>query len=135
MPIIDHIGIALKEFGDTAKILKMLGLESYDPEDVADQKVNTWSFQAGPSEIELLSPSADDSPIAKYLENKGAGIHHLAVRVKDIRQEIAKITEAGIRMIDETPRVGAGGKLIAFIHPKYTGGILIELTQQKTKNQ
>ena len=129
MPIIDHIGIALKEFGDTAKILKMLDMDSHDPEEMADQKVQTWSFRAGPSEIELLSPTEAGSPIAKYLETKGAGIHHLAIGVKDIKQEIAKMTEAGIIMIDEIPRKGAGGKLIAFIHPKSTGGILIELTQ------
>lgn len=129
MKTIDHIGIALDDFGETGKVLELIGLKPHHPEEVADQKVKTWSFQSGESEIELLQPTADDSPIAKFIEKKGRGIHHLAVRVDDITREIEHLKNSGIIMIDNTPRRGAGGKLIAFIHPKSTGGILIELTQ------
>ena len=126
---IDHIGIALDEFGETGNILKIIGLKSHQPEEVSEQKVNTWSFQAGDSELELLIPTSSESPIAKYIDKKGKGIHHLALRVDDVKAEIEKLTTAGIKMIDHEPRLGAGNKLIAFIHPKSTGGILIELTQ------
>jgi len=129
MITIDHIGIALDEFGDTANILKIIGLQSHPPEEVSDQKVNTWSFRAGESELELLAPTSAESPIAKYIDKKGKGIHHLALRVDDVKSEIAKLSLAGVKMIDNEPRLGAGNKLIAFIHPKSTGGILIELTQ------
>ena len=129
MPSIDHIGIAVLDFEAVAKALKLLGIEPHPPENVPDQKVETWSFPAGESEIELLKPTAVDSPISKYLDRKGTGIHHIALRVEDIRAEIARLQAAGIRMIDDEPRAGAGGKLIAFIHPKSTGGILIELSE------
>ncbi|MBC8278846.1 MAG: methylmalonyl-CoA epimerase [FCB group bacterium] len=129
MITIDHIGIALDEFGDTANILKIIGLESHHPEEVPNQKVNTWSFQAGESELELLAPTSEESPIAKYIDKKGQGIHHLALRVENVKAEIEKLSSAGVKMIDHEPRLGAGNKLIAFIHPKSTGGILIELTQ------
>ncbi len=127
--IIDHIGVAVPDFEGAGEILKILGLEHHPPEEVADQKVKTLSFRAGDSEIELLTPTANDSPIAKYLAKKGSGIHHLALRVDDVEAVIARLTEKGVEMIDRQPRRGAGGKLIAFIHPKSTGGILIELTQ------
>ena len=129
MVIIDHIGVALDDFGETGKILKLIGLEAHDPEDVPDQQVNTWSFQAGDSEVELLSPASKESPIAKFIDKKGKGIHHLALRVKNIRAEIDRLQSSGVRMIDVEPRKGAGNKLIAFIHPQSTGGILIELTE------
>ncbi len=130
MPIIDHIGIALNDFSQAGKILKLLRLDAADePEVVMEQMVKTWSFRAGASEVELLIPTEAESPIAKFIEKKGVGIHHIAVRVNDLAVEIARLQAEGIIMIDETPRKGAGGKLIAFIHPKSTGGILIELTQ------
>ena len=128
---IDHIGIAVPELEGAAEIFKILGLKAHEPEEVAEQRVYTQSFQAGENEIELLKPTSDDSPIAKFLEKKGTGIHHVAIRVENIENEIAVLMEKGIRMIDEKPRPGAGGKMIAFIHPKSTGGILIELTQIK----
>jgi methylmalonyl-CoA epimerase len=98
---------------------------------VPEQKVETYSFQAGESEIELLKPVSPDSPVSTFLTNKGAGIHHLALRVENLEVELAKLKAKGLRLIDEVPRIGAGGKKIAFIHPKSTGGILIELTQVK----
>ena len=129
MKTIDHIGVALPDFGAAAKIFELLGLQRHDPEEIAEQEVETLSFQVGDSEIELLKPTSPDSPIAKFLDKKGAGIHHFALRVEDIEREIAHLKAEGIRMIDEQPRRGAGGKRIAFIHPKSTGGILIELTE------
>ena len=131
---IDHIGIALPDYSELGALLgNILKLASNEPEEVADQRVSTWSFKAGESEIELLVPTSEDSPIAKYIENKGAGLHHIAFRVDDIDSELAKLTAAGVRLIDREPRIGAGGKLIAFLHPKSTGGILIELTQVRCK--
>lgn len=131
LKFIDHIGVAVPDLEKAAAIFKILGLHAHEPEEVSDQKVFTQSFQVGDSEIELLKPTADDSPIAKYLEKKGAGIHHVAIRVKDIESEIELLKAKGIIMIDEKPRPGAGDKMIAFIHPKSTGGILIELTQME----
>ena len=131
LKFIDHIGVAVPDLEKAAAIFKILGLHAHEPEEVVDQKVFTQSFQVGDSEIELLKPTADDSPIAKYLEKKGAGIHHVAIRVKDIESEIELLKAKGIIMIDEKPRPGAGDKMIAFIHPKSTGGILIELTQME----
>jgi len=134
MAIIDHIGIAVNDFSEAGRIFKLLNLTaSEEREEVAEQQVNTWSFRAGASEVELLVPSGSESPIAKYIEKKGVGIHHIAIRVKDLAGEIARLKSAGIKMIDERPRKGAGVKLIAFIHPQSTGGILIELTQKSGK--
>ena len=129
--IIDHIGLAVPDFGKAAEVLKLLGLQPHPPEEVPDQKVKTLSFRAGDSEIELLVPASPASPIAKFLEKRGAGIHHLALRVENLDLEIARLRGAGVRMIDDEPRKGAGGKRIAFIHPKSTGGILIELAEVK----
>ena len=133
MPIIDHIGIALSDFAELGRVLESLGLVPQQPEEIPEQKVNTWDFRAGSALIELLIPTSPDSPIAKYLEKKGAGIHHIAIRVQDIKAQIAEFKAKGYQMIDENPRKGAGGKLIAFLHPKSTGGILIELVQVKRK--
>ncbi|NQS98352.1 MAG: methylmalonyl-CoA epimerase [candidate division Zixibacteria bacterium] len=126
---IDHIGVALSDSKETAKFLELLELKSHRPEEIPDQMVKVRSFTVGESEIELLTPTSPDSPIAKFLESKGLGIHHIAIRVDDIEAEIARLKSKGCRIVDEKPRQGAGGKLIAFIHPKSTGGILIELVQ------
>jgi len=129
MKKIDHIGIAVRDFKAVKYILNLLNIENHQPETVADQKVETLSFAMGDNEIELLKPTDADSSIAKYLDKKGTGIHHIAIKVENLDKEIARLIESGIRMIDEKPRIGAGGKKIAFIHPKSTGGILIELTE------
>ena len=126
---IDHIGIALSDFDETAKMLELLGLKAHTPEEIPDQMVKVQSFTIGESDIELLTPTSSDSPIAQFLSKKGPGIHHIAIRVDDIETEIAHLKSKGCRMVDEKPRQGAGGKLIAFLHPKSTGGILIELVQ------
>ena len=128
---IDHIGIATHSI-DEAAILwrKALGLEIAEPEEVAEQKVRVAMLAIGESRIELLEASSDDSPISKFLENRGPGIHHIAVRVDDIRGALARLKQSGARLIDEEPRVGARGCLVAFVHPSSTGGVLLELVQQ-----
>ena len=128
---IDHIGIATHSI-DEAAILwrKALGLEIAEPEEVAEQKVRVAMLGIGESRIELLEATSDDSPISTFLEKRGPGIHHIAVRVDDIRGALARLKQSGARLIDEEPRVGARGCLVAFVHPSSTGGVLLELVQQ-----
>jgi methylmalonyl-CoA/ethylmalonyl-CoA epimerase len=131
--ILDHIGIAVKDFGNLENVLKLLGFRPHQIEELTEQKVRVLSFSIGDSEIELLQPTAEDSPITKFLNTKGVGIHHLAFKVDDLSAKLAELKVWGVELIDERPRLGAGGKKIAFIHPKSTGGILIELTQKINK--
>jgi methylmalonyl-CoA/ethylmalonyl-CoA epimerase len=127
---IDHIGIAVKDLDAAEKTYtQLLGVPPYKRETVASQQVVTSFFKIGESKIELLSPTAPESPIAKFLENKGEGIHHLAFGVKDIVASLAKLKAQGFRLIHETPIQGADQKLIAFVHPKDTTGALIELCE------
>lgn len=129
--IIDHIGIAVKSIPEALEFWeKTLGVKCTGVEEVADQKVKTAFLPLKDSEVELLEPTADDSPVAKYIEKRGEGIHHLALRVDDLEAALAELKEKGVRLIDEKPRKGAGGAMIAFIHPKATGGILLELSQR-----
>jgi len=109
-----------------------LGLDVTDPEEVAEQKVRIAMLSIGESRIELLEATSADSPISKFLEKRGPGIHHIAVQVDDIRAALAKFREKGARLIDEEPRRGAGGCLVAFVHPSSTGGVLLELVQNST---
>lgn len=129
---VDHIGIAasdLKEVG--AFYENALGLKSTGEETVAEQKVTTGFFPTpNGSEIELLVATEADSPIAKYIEKKGEGIQHIALRVDNIENALSDLKEKGVRLIDEKPRKGAGGAMIAFIHPKATHGVLLELCQR-----
>jgi len=128
---IDHIGIATNGIDDAAKWWReTLGLDCGEPEEVAEQKVRVAMLPLGESSIELLEPTSPDSPISKFLDKRGPGIHHIAVRVDDIRDTLAKMKEKGARLIDEQPRTGAGGCLVAFVHPSSTGGVLIELVQK-----
>ena len=108
----------------------MLGLEFEGTETVAEQKVTTAFFQVGESEVELLESTAPDGPIAKYLEKKGEGIQHVAFRVENVESALKELKEKGIRLIDEKPRTGAGGAKIAFLHPKSTNGVLVELCER-----
>ena len=128
---IDHLGIAVKSV-DEGKTFWMdtLGLEFEGTETVAEQKVTTAFFPVGESEVELLESTAPDDPIAKYLEKKGPGIQHIAFRVENIEAALQELKEKGVRLIDETPRKGAGGAKIAFLHPKATGGVLVELCER-----
>lgn len=128
---IDHIGIAVKDLEAASKFYETLGLVSTGIEVVEEQKVKVAFFPCGDSEFELLESTAEDGPIAKFIEKKGEGIQHVAVRVPNIEEAIAEMKEKGVRMIDETPRYGAGGARIAFCHPKSTGGILLELSERK----
>ena len=129
--IIDHLGIATAELSASLKFWQTaLGLELVATEEVPDQQVRVAMLPMGETNIELLEPTSDSSPIAKFLSKRGPGIHHLAVRVDDICATLASLKENGTRLIDDEPRVGAGGCLIAFIHPSATNGVLVELVQR-----
>jgi len=127
---IAHLGIAVKDL-DAGKNLygKNLGLALKGDEEVETQKVKVSFIGVGESNLELLIPTADDSPVAKFLETKGEGFHHLALEVEDLAAALEELKAAGVRLIDEKPREGAHGALVAFIHPKATYGLLLELCQ------
>lgn len=127
---IDHIGIAVKSIDETIPFYRdNLGMELKGIEEVAEQKVRVAMLCIGESKIELLEPTSEDSPVAKYMEKNGPGIHHLAYEVTDIESGIARLIREGARMIDETPRNGAHGTRIAFVHPKSSFGVLTEICQ------
>lgn len=127
---IAHLGIAVKDLDPTKKLYQEnLGLKLKGEEVVETQKVRVSFLQVGESNLELLLPTTADSPVAKFLENKGEGFHHLALEVEDIEAAVAELKAAGVRLIDETPREGAHGSRVAFIHPKATFGLLVELCQ------
>lgn len=129
---ISHLGIATKQIDEALKFWEdALGLENVHTETVEDQKVRVAMLPLGETNIELLEPTADDSPIQKFLEKRGGGIHHIAVEVEDIEASLAKLKNQGMRLIDEKPRVGAEGCLVAFVHPAAAGGVLMELVQKK----
>ena len=128
---IDHIGIAVKNLAESSKFYEALGIKSTGVEEVAEQKVKVSFFPVGDSEIELLESTSPDGPIAKYIEKNGEGMQHMALRVDDIEAALVELKARGIRLIDEKPRYGAGGARIAFVHPKSTGGILLELSERK----
>ncbi|RJR45810.1 MAG: methylmalonyl-CoA epimerase [Deltaproteobacteria bacterium] len=127
---IAHLGIAIKDL-DAGKNLygKNLGLALKGDEVVESQKVKVSFIGVGESNLELLIPTADDSPVAKFLDTKGEGFHHLALEVEDLAGALEELKAAGVRLIDEKPREGAHGALVAFIHPKATYGLLLELCQ------
>ncbi len=128
---IDHLGIAVRSIDAALPLYAgMLGLKLHEIEDVPDQGVRTAVFALGESRIELLEPTTPDSPVAKFLEKRGEGIHHVALGVDDVVMALARLKAEGVRLIDETPRKGAGGAMIAFVHPKSTGGVLLELCQR-----
>ena len=128
--IIDHIGIAVGDLNASLAFFRdALGLELEAPEDVPSQRVRAHFLQAGEAAIELVEPTSDDSPIAKYLAKRGPGLHHVALRVDDIVAALAELKAKGVRLIDEVPRPGAHHSLVAFIHPASTHGVLVELKQ------
>ena len=128
---IDHLGIAVNSVEEGKKFWSdVLGLEFEGAETVEEQKVTTAFFPVGQSEVELLESTSPDGPVAKYIEKKGQGIQHIAFRVENIDEALEELKEKGIRLIDEKPRKGAGGAQIAFLHPKATGGVLVELCQR-----
>jgi len=127
---IHHIGIATTEIGGAAEIWDdLLGLKADHTEEVAGQKVRVCMLPIGESRLELLEPMSPDSPISKFLEKRGGGIHHIALSVENIRATLQDLKTKGSRLIDEEPRVGAGGCLVAFIHPSSTAGVLVELVE------
>jgi methylmalonyl-CoA/ethylmalonyl-CoA epimerase len=129
---IDHIGIATRELADAISIWRdALGLDAAHSEEVAEQGVRVTMLPIGESQIELLEPLAADSPVGKFLDKKGPGIHHIAIRVDDIESALARLKEKGARLIDETPRVGANNCLVAFVHPAAANGVLLELVQHR----
>jgi methylmalonyl-CoA epimerase len=128
---IHHIGIATDEIGGAAKLWRdLLGLEADHTEEVPTQKVRVCMLPVAGSRLELLEPMSEDSPISRFLNKRGAGIHHVALSVEDIRKSLADLKSKGTKLIDEEPRMGAGGCLVAFIHPSSTGGVLLELVQE-----
>ena len=128
---IDHLGIAVKSIDETMKFYtEALGLSLDHIEEVPDQKVRVAMLPVGESKIELLEPLSDDSPIASTIEKRGEGVAHVAFAVENIEEALAKAKAAGYRLIDETPRIGAGGAKIAFIHPRSSFGVLIELCEK-----
>lgn len=128
---IDHIGIAVSNLEEALKFYEgVLGMNLQGTEIVEEQKVKVAFLPIGDTEIELLESTDKDGPIARFIEKKGEGIQHIAYRVDDIEKEIEEMKQKGIRMIDEVPRYGAGGAKIAFLHPKSTNGVLIELCQR-----
>ncbi|QFZ54529.1 methylmalonyl-CoA epimerase [Oceanihabitans sp. IOP_32] len=131
---IEHIGIAVKNLDDSnALFSKLFGKPHYKIEEVASEGVNTSFFKVGDNKIELLEATTKTSPIAKFIEKKGEGIHHIAFDVDDIRAEIKRLKNEGFKMINETPKLGADNKLVAFLHPKSSNGVLIELCQEIKK--
>ncbi len=128
---IDHLGIAVKNM-DHGKIFwsDILGLKFAGKETIEAQKVTTGFLPVGESEIELLESTSPDGPVAKYIDKKGEGIQHVAFRVENIEEALKELKEKGVRLIDEKPRDGAGGAKIAFLHPKATAGVLVELCER-----
>lgn len=129
---VDHIGIAVKSIDAAKKLYQdVLGLDYAGSETVEEQKVTTAFLPVGESEVELLESTAPDGPVAKYIEKRGEGIQHIAFRVENIEAALAELKEKGIQLIDEKPRRGAGGAKIAFLHPKSTYGVLVELCERE----
>jgi len=127
-----HIGIAVKSLKESAPVFeKIFGTKASKTEFVEDQQVNVRKIHLDNCEVELLEGTSEDSPITKFIERKGEGIHHISFGVKDIQNSLNNIKEVGIELINETPRIGANGMFVAFLHPKSTNNVLIELTQSK----
>lgn len=128
---IEHIGIAVKNLEAANQLYeKLLGLAPYKEEEVEGQGVITSFFKAGEAKVELLEATREDSPIAKYLNKKGEGIHHVAFEVDNIEQEMERLKKEGFQLLNEKPQRGADNKLVCFIHPKTANGVLVELCQQ-----
>lgn len=125
----DHIGIAVKNLDEAVDLYKKLGFELKEIEEVAEQKVRVAMLPVGESKIELLEATSDDSAVAKFIEKRGEGIHHIAVNVEDIEKALENAKANGLVLIDEKPRIGAGGKKVAFVHPKSTKGVLLEFVE------
>ncbi len=129
--VVDHIGVAVKDLQKALTFWeKSLGIPCAGVEEVTEQKVRTAFLPVGDTEVELLEPTSDESPVAKFIEKKGEGIHHIALRVENLEAALEDLKAQGVQLIDEKPRYGAGGARIAFVHPKATGGVLLELSER-----
>ncbi len=129
---IEHIGIAVKDIEKSIKYYEnILGLKCYNIEEIKEQKVKTAFFQIGETKIELLQSTEKNSTINKFIEKRGEGIHHIAFHVNNLKENLSELKTKGIKLIDEEPKKGAEGLDIAFLHPKYTGGVLTELCEKK----
>ena len=129
---IEHIGIAVRDLSQANDLFKKLfGEAAYKSETVDSEKVTTSFFKVGPNKIELLEAEAPESAISKFIEKKGEGIHHIAFEVDDIHQEMDRLKKEGFTLINEQPKDGADNKLVCFLHPKSTNGVLVELCQEK----
>lgn len=129
---IDHVGIAVKDLEQAKKFYtEVLGMTAMGEEIVEQQKVKVCFIPCGDSEVELLESTSPDGPIAKFIEKNGEGIQHIAIRVDNIKAALEDLKAKGVRLIDQEPRYGAGGASIAFVHPKATGGVLLELSERK----
>jgi len=130
---LEHLGIAVADLTAARKLYtKLLNVAPYKEEVVEEQGVTTLFFMAGESKVELLEATRPDSPIAKYIEKRGEGIHHVAFEVKDIHAEMERLRKEGFRLLSEEPTVGADNKLVCFVHPKSAGGVLVELCQSRS---
>ncbi len=129
--VLDHVGIAVRSIEESLPVYKKtLGLKEGGVHDVPDQKVRACFLPVGDSRVELLEPTDPDGVIARFLDKRGPGLHHVAYRVPDIESALTLLKQRDVRLIDETPRIGAGGARIAFLHPKATGGVLTELVER-----
>ncbi len=129
---IEHLGIAVKDLAASNELFsKLLNVQPYKTERVESEGVNTSFFRTGETKIELLEATNPDSPIAKFIEKRGEGIHHIAFDVADIHAEVSRLKEEGFIVLNETPKPGADNKLVVFLHPKSTNGVLIELCQEQ----
>jgi methylmalonyl-CoA/ethylmalonyl-CoA epimerase len=128
---VDHIGVAVKSIDEAKKLYQdLLGLTPAGSETVPEQKVTTAFFPVGDTEVELLESTTPDGPVAKFIEKRGEGLQHIAFRVDNIEEALAELKARGVQLIDEKPRRGAGGARIAFLHPRATGGVLVELCER-----
>ena len=128
---IEHVAIAVSSLKEPSRVYgDILGIDNTSTEEVIDQKVVTDIFDTGRGKVELLEATSDDSPISNFLEKRGNGVHHIAFLVDDLEIALKDLAESGIDLIDRSPRIGAEGMLIAFLHPKSTGGVLVELCQK-----
>ncbi|QEC40877.1 methylmalonyl-CoA epimerase [Pseudobacter ginsenosidimutans] len=129
---VEHIGIAVKSLTDSVPLFeKLLNTECYKTEEVTGEKVNTAFFRQGETKIELLESTSEDGVIAKFVEKKGEGIHHIAFEVADIEAEMKRLQAEGFVLLNEQPKQGADNKLVCFLHPKHTNGVLIELCMER----
>jgi methylmalonyl-CoA/ethylmalonyl-CoA epimerase len=126
---LDHIGVAVHSIDEGAAVYQALGLELTDTEDVLEQGVRVGFIPVGETRVELLEPLDAESPIARHLERRGPGLHHICIRVDDIRVAMSRLADAGYRVLSDDPQPGAHGCLVCFVHPKDAGGVLIELSQ------